>query len=417
VVEDNVGTYTGTSANDTITPELVSAGVIRVPAGSTPSLAADVINGLGGNDDLNGGGGADTINGGDGNDKVYIDVFDQPLTFTGTATLHGNAGDDTLSVLFDGPDFNIDAGTFRLYGDAGNDILRATYFYPWSEGPNYGAANDVLYGGTGNDHYVLQEHSDVVVEKAGEGYDSVEGWGDDYTLAANVEKLQLFYGPDDAPYGYHGTGNALANVIIGTQADDTLDGAGGNDTIYGKPIGENYDWNDDADVIRGGSGNDVIYGGGGAKETWDGNDTLYGDDGNDRVYAQFGNDRLTGGAGLDQLSGGPGNDIFDYNAVSESKPGAASRDVVLDFVGVGAAAGDRVDLSTIDANTTKAGNQAFVFKGAGAITGAGQVHVVASGADTLIQANTGGTTAPELEILVKDGTATPAQWVGGDFIL
>ena len=160
----------------------------------------------------------------------------------------------------------------------------------------------------------------------------------------------------------------------------------------------------------------MIYGGGGAKETWDGNDTLYGDDGDDRIYAQFGNDRLTGGAGLDKLGGGLGNDIFDYNAVTESKPGAG-RDVVLDFNGVGAAAGDRVDLSSIDANAGVGGNQAFAFKGTGAITGPGQVHVVASGADTLIQANTGGTTAPELEILVKDATATPAQWVGGDFIL
>lgn len=79
--------------------------------------------------------------------------------------------------------------------------------------------------------------------------------------------------------------------------------------------------------------------------------------------------------------------------------------------------GDRIDLSTIDANTSVSGNQAFVFKGTGAFTGAGQVHLIASGADTLIQANTGGTTAPELEVLVHDGSALPTQWVAGDFFL
>jgi hypothetical protein len=45
------------------------------------------------------------------------------------------------------------------------------------------------------------------------------------------------------------------------------------------------------------------------------------------------------------------------------------------------------------------------------------VNVVASGGDTLIRANIGGTLAPELEIVVQDGTATPGQWVAGDFIL
>ena len=84
---------------------------------------------------------------------------------------------------------------------------------------------------------------------------------------------------------------------------------------------------------------------------------------------------------------------------------------------MGKAAGDWIDLATIDAKPGISGNQAFTFKGAGAITGPGQVHVVASGDDTLVQANTGGSLEPELEILVKDGAAGPSQWVAGDFIL
>lgn len=445
-----MGTFTGTLANETITPASVSPTVVGT---GRPSAAADTINGGGGSDDLNGGG---------GNDTVAVDFWTKdPYTFTGTSTLRGGSGNDRLYVLLEGPNLDVDNGTFRLYGGSGNDRLEATYYYPWSQGPNYGAAKDFLYGGTGSDTYVLQERTDVVVERAGEGYDTVLGWGDDYTLAANVEKLQLFYGDDDAPQGYRGTGNDLANVIIGTAANDTLLGGGGDDTIFGKAAGENLDGNDDADVIRGGSGNDTIYGGSGNGESWDGDDVIYGDGGNDRIFGSFGNDRMYGGTGndemggqagddamyggggndrlgggsgndslfggggadrlsgrddADQLTGGAGNDIFDYDAVTDSSPGA-SRDVILDFVGVGAAVGDRIDLSTIDANSGAGGNQAFVFRGTAGFTGAGQVRVTASGADTLVQANTGGSRAPELEILVKDGGADPSSWIAGDFIL
>ncbi|MBL8660484.1 MAG: hypothetical protein JNM75_12100 [Rhodospirillales bacterium] len=428
----------------------------------TGNWADETYSGGSGNDTINGGGGSDTLNGGGGNDTVCEEVWTEDShTFTGTAILHGDAGNDRLFVDFDGPALDIERGTFKLYGDAGNDRLEATYYYPWSEGPNYGAAKDFLYGGTGDDTYVLQQHTDAVIEKAGEGYDTVIGWGDDYTLPANVEKLQLEYGVDDAPSGYHGTGNTLANTIVGTQADDTLDGAAGNDTLYGKPLGENWDWNEDADTIHGGTGNDLIYGAGGDNDTWDGDDLLYGDDGNDRIFGSYGDDQMYGGTGadelggqagndtmyggsgndklgggsgndwlygegdadvlsgrgdLDHLSGGPGNDIFDYDAVTDSK--GAARDVILDFAGAGAAAGDRIDLSTIDANTTAGGNQAFKFVGTAAFSGPGQVRVAASGADTLIQVNTDANKATvEMDILVKDGAATPTQWVAGDFIL
>ena len=40
-----------------------------------------------------------------------------------------------------------------------------------------------------------------------------------------------------------------------------------------------------------------------------------------------------------------------------------------------------------------------------------------AGADTLIQANTGGSLSPELEVAVQDAAVPPGQWVAGDFIL
>ena len=68
-----MATFTGTSANETITPTTVSATVTRVPAGSFPSNAADTIDAGAGNDTLDGGGGSDTLIGRAGDDRYYVD--------------------------------------------------------------------------------------------------------------------------------------------------------------------------------------------------------------------------------------------------------------------------------------------------------------------------------------------------------
>ena len=86
-------------------------------------------------------------------------------------------------------------------------------------------------------------------------------------------------------------------------------------------------------------------------------DTIYGDGGNDSLIGGGGNDVLVGGAGYDRLVGGTGYDIFDFNAVSEIGKAAGVRDVIRDFNG----AYDYIDLSTIDANSSTAANDAFKF--------------------------------------------------------
>ncbi|QNT69927.1 hypothetical protein [Defluviicoccus vanus] len=95
-----------------------------------------------------------------------------------------------------------------------------------------------------------------------------------------------------------------------------------------------------------------------------------------------------------------------------------NHDSIVAFDGVGAAAGDQIDLSLIDASTLVAGNQAFTFIGTAAFSGvAGQLHVVASGTNTLVQGDINGDKVADFEILVQDGTVLPSQWVAGDFIL
>ena len=78
--------------------------------------------------------------------------------------------------------------------------------------------------------------------------------------------------------------------------------------------------------------------------------------GEDVVVGSSGADLLFGGGGADQLDGGPGADRFVYLGIADSA--AASPDsLILD-------AGDRIDLSRIDADATTPGiDEAFLFIG------------------------------------------------------
>ena len=89
-------------------------------------------------------------------------------------------------------------------------------------------------------------------------------------------------------------------------------------------------------------------------------DTLDGGDGDDHLSGGDGADYLIGGLGADVQTGGIGADHFIFTSVTEA-PKGSSRDVILDF---SQAELDVIDLSMIDANTKKPGDQAFhVIKG------------------------------------------------------
>lgn len=500
--------FTGTPSDDVMKPGELSPGVTAQPPGAVLSAAADMVNGLDGNDDIDGGGGFDTISGGAGDDSieaaasgskvhgdagadvitirhetdrvagaVYGDAGDDSITFSswpgeptrpsGTLKLHGGAGADVIvSEGTDPSDYS--KLNIKTYGGNGDDRLEALRLFTFSNVYSYAeGGNDTLYGGRGNDTFVVYGEEDAVVEAADEGVDTVEAVMTPFTLPANVENLVVIpqgAGLENGRYG----GNALNNVMTGSYVSDVVHGGEGNDTLYGYS-GTGDDRDADTlygdlgnDTIYGQSGNDRIYGGRSDNDRADGDDTIYAGDGNDDVWAGGGNDTVEGGAGndnlygqsgndtlrggdgdervyggtgndtlygdggvdnvrggegLDRLSGGGGNDRFDYDAVGESRPGASTRDVILDFEGAGGAAGDRIDLATIDANAGRSGNQTFSFVGTAAFTGAGQVRVTGSGEDTLVQANTGGSLSPELEIAVQDAGVQPEQWLASDFIL
>ncbi len=131
-----------------------------------------------------------------------------------------------------------------------------------------GAGNDTLAGGFGDDTYKVDSAGDVVVENAGAGLDRVQSTAASYTLAANVEILELLAGAGN------GAGNALDNEILGNDGHNSLDGGLGNDDLAG------------------GNGNDTLLGG-------------------------SGDDSLDGGAGTDNLQGGVGNDVYFLDSAGD----------------------------------------------------------------------------------------------------
>jgi hypothetical protein len=213
-----------------------------------------------------------------------------------------------------------------------------------------GGGVDTLRGGAGNDLYIVDTTGEAI-EAAGAGTDSVKS-SVTYTLGANLEKLTL-----TGVLDIDGTGNTLANTIVGNNGVNTL---------------------------KGGTGNDIISGLGGA-------------------------DVINGGAGADVMTGGGGFDTFDFNLATDGVPGLATRDVIKDFTGNGNLAGDLIDLSTIDANTGVAGNQVFTFIGAAAFSAAGQVRYV----NGSLLANTNADLAADFEVKLAGSPAL----VAADLIL
>ncbi|WP_413814047.1 cadherin domain-containing protein [Rhizobium sp. Leaf453] len=158
-----------------------------------------------------------------------------------------------------------------------------------------------------------------------------------------------------------------------------------------------------SETLRGDIGADKIVAGAG-------NDTLIGYAGNDLLYGDAGNDTLYGGLGADDLTGGAGQDTFQFKSVRDSTVATAGRDTIFDF---SLSDGDRIDVSTIDANSALAGNQAFSFIGSAAFNGkAGELRYQKTSSDTYVYGDVDGDGKTDFAIHLDDAvTLTKGYFV------
>ena len=378
-----LGAYTlGTNVENL---RLMSAGA----ANGTGNSLNNVIEAGAGNNVLNGATGIDTAS------YAYAtSAVTASLSLT-TAQATGGSGSDTLLNFENlrGSNYNDkltgNAGANTLTGGLGNDQL------------NGAGGADSLIGGDGYDLYYVDNAGDVVSETnavtSTGGVDTVYSSLGAYTLGSNVENLRLL-----STGVANGTGNSLNNVIDAGAGNNILNGGAGVDTLSYAYATAAVTANLALTTAQatGGSGSDTLLNfenitGSNYHDKLTGNalaNTLNGGAGNDTLTGGAGNDLLIGGAGLDKLYGGAGADKFDFNALSEMGLGAL-RDVIGDFKTV---EGDKIDLSTLDANLATTANDAFSFIGSSAFSSNATAQLRFAGG--ILYGSTDADTAAEFEI-------------------
>ena len=158
------------------------------------------------------------------------------------------------------------------------------------------------------------------------------------------------------------------------------------------------------DYINGGMGDDSLFG-------EDGNDTLVGGPGTDYMNGGNGNDTLVAGPGKDTVVGGAGADRFVFLAASDLGNLPTNTSVILDFSRTD---GDKIDLSSFDANPTTSKKDAFTFLGDKAFTKhAGELRVTTSGSYWNVQGDLNGDGIADISLNVSRGSGA---LIASDFI-
>ena len=387
---------TNWETDGTLTGGLIEA---NFSDGLVGTAGRDKIDGLGGNDALSGGGGNDEIDGGTGDDLIGGGQ--------GSDKIMGGDGNDFINSSADlftglrkypsntwqgpfGKPILASGALWGIYTSEESDGFPVT---TW-DGSAYpgGTDSDFIDAGDGNDHVIAGGGDDRVKGGAGDdgivgmgGGDVLEGGdGKDFIRGDGINKPGYF---TSMAVSLHG-----ADFIDGGLDDDTLEGQGGADIVFGgagkdfvygdsggktdEPHfytdpnfhGADYlDGEDGDDYIEGGGKDDTLYGGDGADNLWGdteaaniakpehnaliwGKDYLDGEGGNDSLVGGGSDDTLYGGAGADALWGDEssdklegqyqGTDFLDGGEGNDYLVGGGKDDILLGGAGNDQLSGD-----------------------------------------------------------------------------
>lgn len=269
-----------------------------------------------GNDTISGSGSGETIFGGQGDDSLVATATSTENFLSGDVgndTIVGGGEEDTLLGDYDpagGGDDSIQGGAGRrvyINGNIGNDTI------------NLGSGSQsTVYGGQGNDFINASLAGGTGEDTIGKLLLSGDR-GNDTIIAINANDTVRGGDGNDSLLGVAGTaGSGEVALVQGTP----LDGGNGNDTLVGVGFQK----------LIGGAGSDSLFSttGGDFFDGGDGNDTLDARQAGTGTVTQFiagnGDDLLLGSANLDTLNGGAGNDTIYGNAGTDIITGGDGQD-------------------------------------------------------------------------------------------
>ncbi len=306
----------------------------------------DRLYGMGGNDSLSGGKGHDYIEGNIGNDSLSgNEGRDQLLGGTGDDTLDGGAESDRLiggfgfdSYLFSSTDLKTGTDTIIDADGKGyvsiDGINIADLQFKTKEGALWETEDKqwrLSFSGTGNLTITKVGSGSVIVKdfvdgdlgiKLTEKVRPTDPAGDGEAIVGDLKPID--FNPPNQEYHYDSRGNLVvdpnvveyrtdvlygdagANIIIGGRNKDSLDGKGGNDTIYVNDLNDKVLVTNDDGTVDGPN----------AQGDW-----AYGNQGDDTLIGSSATDGLSGGEGKDWIEGGAGGDLIFGDTDTFGLPG------------------------------------------------------------------------------------------------